>query len=95
MASTDIQIDDDYCESMKKYYIEQGMKIEEYLSEYITILENISKNAVKKGDVNIAIDAYITYAKKLKGQINNMSNAASNQISNFLKKVDEVDQYLF
>lgn len=95
MAGKSIQIDDNYCEKMKKYYTEQGMKIEGYLSEYITILENISGTAIKKGDVNTSLKKYIAYAKQLKGQINNVSKTAENQVSNFLKKIDEADQYLF
>ena len=38
---------------------------------------------------------YISYAKKLKGQISNTSKTADNQVTSFLKKVDEADQYLF
>lgn len=95
MAGKSLQIDDDYCGEMKKYFTEQGTKIEGYLSEYILILENISKTAIKKGDVNTSLKKYISYAKKLKGQINNTSRTADNQVTSFLKKVDEADQYLF
>ena len=38
MAGTSLQIDDEYCENMKKYYTDQGEKLEGYLSEYITCL---------------------------------------------------------
>lgn len=95
MAGKNLQVDDNYCGEMKRYFTEQGLKIEGYLYEYITILENISKTAITKGDVNTSLKKYITYAKKLKGQINNTSRTADNQVTSFLKKVDEADQYLF
>lgn len=95
MAGISLQIDDDYCNEMKKYFTEQGTKIEGYLLEYVQILDSISKTAIKKGDVNTSLKEYISYAKKLKGQINNTSKTADNQVANFLKKVDEADQYLF
>ena len=95
MAGTSLQIDDEYCENMKKYYTDQGEKLEGYLSEYITILENISKTGIKKGNINSSLKSYISYAKKLKGQINNASKTAESQVTNFLKSIDEADQYLF
>lgn len=95
MAGNSLQIDNEYCEKMKTYYVNQGIKLESYLSEYITILENISRSAIKKGDVHMALNNYIAYAKRLKGQINSISITAQNQVSNFLNQIDEADQYLF
>lgn len=95
MAGNSLQIDDEYCEGMKKYYTEQGIKLEGYLSEYIGILESVSKNAIKKGDVHNSLNSYISYAKKLKGQINSASKTAEKQVGSFLKSVDSADQYLF
>jgi uncharacterized protein YqgV (UPF0045/DUF77 family) len=95
MAGKSLQIDDDYCEKMKQYYVAQGTKIESYLSEYISILESISKTAIKKGDVHVSLKNYISYAKKLKGQVTNVSKTAQTQVTNFLKQVDDADQYLF
>jgi len=95
MAESSLKIDDDYCTAVGKYCSKQGGYLEEYIKQYITILQGIKKDAIKSGDVAKALDAYIKYAKKLENQIGNISTNAQQQANNFIKAVDNADQYLF
>lgn len=95
MAGSALQIDDEYCKNMGKYFIDESAELEKFISEYIAILERIKSNAVMKGNVADALKVYISYGKKLKGQIESVSETAKEQIERFLSAIDEADQYLF
>ncbi|TGY39943.1 hypothetical protein E5347_16215 [Clostridium sartagoforme] len=95
MAESSLKIDDDYCKEVAEYFSKQGGYLDEYVKQYITILQGIKKDAIKGGDVAKALDAYIQYAKKLENQIGNISANAQQQAKNFIKAVDDADQYLF
>ena len=96
MAGKQLQIDDDYCKAMSKYYMREGMVIEIYILKYIKILQRIREKAIMKGEVADALDTYISHAEKLKGSIYNISKQnARAQVTQFLSAIDEADQYLF
>lgn len=95
MAGSSLQIDDDYCKDMGEYFEKEGLEIENFIDEYIAILERIKGDAIMKGDVSKALETYIQYAKKLKGQITGISTNAKSQVTKFLSSVDNADQYLF
>lgn len=95
MASNELIIDDDYCKSMGTYFTKQGQQLDQMISDYVTILQDVRNKAILSGDVATALSAYITYAEKLKQKIGNVSTNAGNQITTFLSKVDAADQYLF
>lgn len=95
MAGSSLKIDDDYCKTMGQFFVQQGNNIESFLNEYIAILESINKTSIQKGEVAGALNSYIRYAKKIRGQINYISNNARNQVTTFLNRVDFADQYLF
>ncbi len=95
MAGNSLQIDDEYCKAMGQYFIDEGRELEGFLSEYISILECIHKTSIEKGELAKALGNYITYAKKIKGQINKVSNVAQQQCTKFVSEIDKADQYLF
>ena len=95
MAGTSLQIDDDYCKSMGTYFKNEGAEIERFINQYITILEKIKNTAIMSGDVAKALNIYIGYAKKMKGQISKVSETAEEQVKNFIAEIDKADQYLF
>lgn len=95
MAGTYLQIDDDYIKNVKTYFVDEGKEIESFLKEYISILESIKKTSIIRGDVAVELGKYINYAKKMKGQINNISETANKQCIKFISSVDNADQYLF
>lgn len=95
MAGNSLQIDDEYCRAMGEYFEKKGLEIENFIDEYIAILERIKSDAIMKGDVSKALGTYIQYSKKLKGQVTGISTNAKNQTTKFLASVDNADQYLF
>lgn len=95
MAESSLKIDDDYCTEVAQYYSKQGGYLDEYIKQYITILQGIKKDAIIGGDVSKALDQYIKYAKKLENQIGNISTNVQQQANNFIKAVDDADEYLF
>lgn len=95
MAETSLKIDDDYCSAVADYFNKQGVNLNTYIKQYISILKDIKNDAIVSGDVAKALDAYITYVKKLENQIDSISANAQKQTNNFLKAVDDADLYLF
>ena len=64
-------------------------------SKYRTHTMTFSFNSAYNENVAKALDSFIEYAKQMKGKIGVISNSAQVQVTNFLSKVDEADQYLF
>ena len=95
MASNDLIIDDKYCKTVADFCSEQGRKLDQIVSKYVTILNSVSDKGIIKGSTHDTLKMYISYAEKLKEQYSNFSEAAKNQIVSFNSKVDEADQYLF
>ena len=95
MASNQLIIDDEYCNSMAEYFVNQGEHLEEVISQYVAILQEIKDSAITSGDVSNALGTYISYAQRLNGQMTNISTIAKSHVSNFLTRVDSADKYLF
>lgn len=94
-AGTQLIIDDDYCKKMGEYFETQGAHLDQTISKYVGILQEIKRDGVKSGDTAKALDAYITYVKKLEKQIGKISGIAKSHANNFVTRVDAADQYLF
>lgn len=95
MAENSLKIDDDYCKSVGDFYKAEGEKFDGYVKRYITILQEIKADAIKRGDVSTALSTFITYAQKLEEQIGEISQNAQKQAKGFIEAVDDADQYLF
>jgi len=95
MAGTQCIIDDAYCLAMGLYFKQQGERLDQMAEDYIAALRTIRDTAILKGDVHEVLNGYIAYAERMKGQIGSISDAAQAQVSQFLARIDEADQYLF
>jgi len=95
MASNELIIDDEYCKSMGKYFVNQGEQLEKQISEYISILQNVKSKAIISGEVSDALSVYIEYVKKLNKKISTISNSTNTEINKFLARIDSEDKYLF
>ena len=65
MAENELIIDDEYCASMASYFCAQGNHLNIMVKNYIDAVEKVKSNAIKEGEVAEALEAYITYVKKL------------------------------
>lgn len=95
MANNQCIIDDEYCAAMGSYFKEQGAQLDKMISEYIAIMKLAQAFGTRSGEVHDAMGEYIECAEKLKGKFGPISKNAQSQINQFLKRVDEADQYLF
>lgn len=95
MASNELIIDDDYCRAMGDFFVKQGAELDQMISDYISILQDLKNKGIVSGDVSKALNSYINYVKKLNKQIGVVSTSNKTQINNFLTKVDQEDKYLF
>lgn len=95
MASNSTIIDDEYCASMGDYFKKQGENVDTLVSEYLRILRMVKLLAIRKGETAEALEAFISYADRLKEQVGNISDSAQTQVTNFLAQIDQADQYLF
>ena len=95
MASSELIIDDDFCKAIGAYFIKQGQQLDQRISEYITILQDVRNKVLISGEVADALTSYITYVQKLNKQMGDISTNVDSQIKKFLSRVDSADQYLF
>lgn len=95
MASNQCIIDDAYCVEMGNYFKRQGEHLDQMIIDYVATLKTVRDTAIIKGDVHEVLDTYITYAEKMKDKLGVISDNAQAQVTKFLTRVDEADQYLF
>lgn len=95
MASNELVVDDDYCNNMGQYFLEQGDAIEKCISSYIDIMNRVNNSAIMSGETKEALIAYTTQAKKIQGRIQQISKVLKKTTYNFLREVDVQDKYLF
>lgn len=95
MASNDLIIDDDFCESMGAYLVKKGEEMDQMIDSYISILQDVRDEGIVSGDVATSLSLYISYASQLKRQIGTILYDVKYKIYSFLARVDDADQYLF
>lgn len=88
-------IQETYCTNIGSFYWDASRQLEEAMQKYLSILEDIRKDAIVAGDTADSLQVFIQYAKKIKGQIEVMGKVAHQIECQFMDAVDEADQYLF
>ena len=73
MASNELIIDDEYCKAMGSYFKKQGEEIDELISEYLDVLQNVKNKAIVSGAVSDALLVYLVYVEKLTKYLDNVS----------------------
>lgn len=90
-----LKVDDEYCNEVADYYRKYGEKINNCVNEYVIILKEIKKEAIKKGNVADALESYISYSKKMNGKFLRLAKDAQKYTKKYVEKIDDADQYLF
>lgn len=88
-------IDDEYITEVGKACKARGKKMEEILDKYIEILDEIRVEAITKGNISEAINAYVGCAKLLNNQISEISSSVNLICKGFITDVNSADEYLF
>lgn len=95
MAGKELIIDDRYCKTVADFCVDQAGVLEQVVSEYLRILNDILQTGITAGSTHDILKLYISYAEKMKNQFNDFSETAKSQIVSFNQKIDAADQYLF
>ncbi len=72
-----------------------GGELEVFFYRYIRILESISANALKNGDAAKRLDAYVSYAAKMLGELAQNSREVQSNMKKYLTQIDNADKFLF
>lgn len=95
MVGKELIIDESNCKELQKYFRDQGIEMENIISQYISILQVISDSGIVSGDVSNALKVYVVYACKMKGEIENISEAMIQKIDFFVQDMKDTDKLTF
>lgn len=95
MAGKELVIDESNCKELQKYFHDQGIEMENIITQYISILQTISGSGIVSGEVSNALKMYVVYASKLKGEIGNLSGAVTQKIDFFVERMKDADKLTF
>lgn len=95
MNTTELIVNDEYCEAMAQYYQRMGNRIETILEDYLSAMNRASAYGIPSGDTADALREFISCAEQLKGDIGEISDLASQYAKNFVSKIDRADRYLY
>lgn len=96
-------INDDYIPRVGRVRNSQGLTLDTNYGDsktcvfntYINILESIKSEAISQGDISQALDAYISCAKSIKGQLKSISIDLEKLCNNFIDEIDKADKDFF
>ena len=95
MAEVQLIVDDEYCKERGRFLKNKGEKLDQIVTEYVKILQEIRGFAIMEGETANILSQYIDCCHRLESQITVLSNAVDGTITCFLSAVDEADDYLF
>lgn len=98
-----LKVDDEYVQRIGRIRKTEGLKMDtDYgvsrdciFGAYIRILESIKSEAITDGNISIALDAYISCAKSIKGQLKSISIDLEKLCNNFIQEIDTADKDIF
>lgn len=88
-------IDDEECGAVLQYAVDQGDRLDQMVSAYVSRLQAVKNSAIIKGTAHDSLEVFLGYAEKLQNQIGNISKDVRAQVLDFQTRVSEADQYSF
>ena len=90
-------IDDDFFKRVGNRSSTRGKELDtdNIMKTYISILESIRSEAIVQGSVANALEAYISCAKCLRGQLRSLSLEISQVCERYLQEIDSADKEFF
>lgn len=70
-------------------------EINSVLAEYVSIMDNCTKDAVKSGHIHEAVASLAYYARKFQTYADGLGGTASGKIKGLASKIDEIDLNLY
>lgn len=91
----DLIIDDENMNDIIDYLKDFSVKLELYLDDYISILNDIKTKAIISGDISEKLNTFITYVEMLDDSVSGVGSEIEDFANAFLKEVDDKDQYIY
>lgn len=95
MDTGQLKVDTDYYYSVAGYCYRTGNQIEDMLTDYIQKMQIVSEKGLVSGETADAFAEFISYAQKLQGIIKDISSDAHSFCNDYLRQIDEADDFLF
>lgn len=95
LSSYDLVVYDDSIKSVSDKIKKYGDNLNEYINEYIAILDRVSAEGVKSGCVHDNLIAFKEAVKGLNNQVNVIAEKYNECATGFLKDIDTADSYLY
>lgn len=95
MVDPNLIIDDDYVYGVGDDCVRRGEKIEEIIQSYISILNEINKEALIEGSISAALEVFIECVEPIKKQLSTLSKRVDDTGMSFIQDVNTADEYLF
>ena len=91
----DLIISDEYIRECGDYIEKQGERVEDFLSEYLQILHEVTSEAFKLGKACVAIERFTNAASELQNVVAETSRIAKNATDTFVTEIDQADFYTY
>ena len=95
MANNSLIVDEAYIHNMQGYFKNKAYEMETVIKKYLTVLKSVRSNAITGGAVAEALTDYIVYAQQLQDQLPEMARIIDIQLNNYIKSIDNADQFLY
>ena len=99
MASSELVIDENYCQAIGSFYKQQEEAMDNLLSAYLSVLNDVKNGGIISGDASDQLSSFlfrIERVRKIWTQSGMMlSECTQKMIAQFLSKVDAEDDFIF
>jgi hypothetical protein len=91
---TDLFVSEKEFIALKEAVTDYGAVVENVIDQFLEVLARAGKNGIKGGQVAEKLFYYRALMKDTKGSVSTVTRKLSDDIQDFLDKIDRVDQYL-
>ena len=98
VGSTTVKVvvfDDDYINDAKEYFSSAVRDIDQRLTSYLEIMEQICEDEKLEGETAAALAALMERAERLKDAVSTYGERAKDVLAAFLKEIDAIDKSLY
>jgi hypothetical protein len=90
-----IIIDDNYIVDMELYIEKSGKQFEDYLNQYLLLMNNLHSSGIAAGKTADAVAHFIEVAEQMQYLVGDLTENYSETVGNYIRQINEDDQDLF
>lgn len=87
--------DDDYINDAKEYFSSAARDIDQRLTSYLEIMEQICEDEKLEGETAAVLDTLMKRAERMKNAVSTYGERAKDVLATFLKEIDAIDKSLY